>query len=172
MTMPKPFRGRVLKYGDHIDTDIIISAEHCTTLDEKELGSYCFGGYDDDFQTKKQAGDFIVAGVNFGCGSSREMAPLSIRGAGIAGVIAASFARIFYRNAINIGLPIWESKEAYEKIDEGDELEIVPDQGVIRNLTRNEDYQTRPLPDFILEVVRVGGMREYVRQQLKSKEQA
>ena len=170
--MSKTLQGRALKYGDHIDTDIIISAEHCTSLDEKVLGRHCFGGYDDGFQTRKQRGDFIIAGVNFGCGSSRETAPLSIRGAGIAGVVAISFSRIFYRNAINIGLPIWESREAYEKIDAGNELEILPDQGIIRNLTKHEEYQTTPLPDFILEIVRIGGMREYVRQQLKDKEEA
>ena len=151
-------QGHVHKYGDHIDTDVIIPARYLATQDEKELASHCMEDIDTSFVQKVQPGDIMVAGWNFGCGSSREHAPIAIRESGVACVIAKSFARIFYRNAINIGLPIFECEAASDGIAAGDEVRVDFDTGLITNLTKNETYQAQPLPPFIQNIVNRGGL--------------
>ena len=152
------FEGKVIKYGDNVDTDVIIPARYLNTIDKKELASHCMEDLDATFTSRVQDGDIMVAGYNFGCGSSREHAPIAIKEAGISCVIAKTFARIFYRNAINIGLAILECPEASEKIDAGDEVEIDFDTGIITNLTKNESYQAQPFPDFIKDIINKGGL--------------
>ena len=156
--------GIVHKYGDNIDTDVIIPARHLNTQDHKELASHCMEDLDSGFVTGVQPGDYIVAGENFGCGSSREHAPIAIKASGIRCVIAASFARIFYRNAINIGLPIVESPEAAREICAGDRLEVDLKSGVIHNLTQSRTYQFGGFPVFIQEMVDAGGLLSYLSQ--------
>ena len=151
-------QGHVHKYGDHIDTDVIIPARYLATQDEKELASHCMEDIDTSFVQKVQPGDIMVAGWNFGCGSSREHAPIAIKESGVACVIAKSFARIFYRNAINIGLPIFECEAASDGIAAGDEVRVDFDTGLITNLTKNETYQAQPLPPFIQNIVNRGGL--------------
>ena len=151
-------QGRVHKYGDHIDTDVIIPARYLATQDEKELASHCMEDIDTSFVTKVQPGDIMVGGWNFGCGSSREHAPIAIKASGISCVIAKTFARIFYRNAINIGLAILECPEASEKIQAGDEVAVDFDTGVITNATKGETYQANPFPAFIKEIIQAGGL--------------
>src|SRR5690606_14807508 len=146
-------QGTVFKYGDNVDTDVIIPARYLNTSDPKELAQHCMEDIDRDFVSRVQPGDIIVAGKNFGCGSSREHAPLAIKAAGVSVVIAATFARIFYRNAINIGLPILECPEAVERIEAGDELAVDFTSGVITNLTRNESYQGQPFPKFMQDLI-------------------
>ena len=155
--------GRVHKYGDNIDTDVIIPARHLNTADHKELASHCMEDIDTEFIKKVKDGDIMVGGWNFGCGSSREHAPIAIKESGISCVIAKTFARIFYRNAINIGLAILECEEASEKIQDGDEVAIDFDTGVITNVTRNETYQALPFPDFIKEIIAKGGLLNSIR---------
>ncbi len=150
--------GRAIKYGDHVDTDVIIPARYLATQNHKELASHCMEDIDKSFVGRVKEGDIMVAGVNFGCGSSREHAPIAIKASGISCVIAKSFARIFYRNAINIGLAILESEKASENISEGDEVDIDFDTGVITNVTKNETYQAQPFPDFIKEMIIKGGL--------------
>ena len=150
------FRGRVWKYGDNVDTDVIIPARYLNTTDPAELARHCLEDLDPSFAREHRPGDIIVAGRNFGCGSSREHAPLAIKGAGVAAVVAESFARIFFRNAINIGLPIFEAAEAAREARSGDVLEIAASEGVIRNLTRGREYRVRPLPPFIQEIIAAG----------------
>ena len=157
---------KALKFGDHLDTDQIIPAKYLTTTDPEELGSHCMETADEDFVKKVEPGDVIVGGVNFGCGSSREHAPISIRGAGVSCVIAKSFARIFFRNAINLGLPVLESPEAAEAIEEGDELEIDFLSGKIRDLTTDKVYEARPFEPFMMEIIEAGGLVEYTKQRL------
>ncbi|MDN5364141.1 MAG: 3-isopropylmalate/(R)-2-methylmalate dehydratase small subunit [Eubacteriales bacterium] len=159
-------RGRVWKFGADVDTDAIIPARYLNTSDPAELAKHCMEDADPTFPAKVKPGDIIVAGKNFGCGSSREHAPIAIKAAGVAAVVAASFARIFYRNAFNIGLPIFESPEAAERIEEGDEIEIDLDSGVIRNLTRNEEYQATAIPPFMQELLAAGGLINYVRKKV------
>lgn len=159
-------RGRVWKFGADVDTDAIIPARYLNTSDPAELAKHCMEDADPTFPAKVKPGDIIVAGKNFGCGSSREHAPIAIKAAGVAAVVAASFARIFYRNAFNIGLPIFESPEAAERIEEGDEIEIDLDSGVIRNLTRNEEYQATAIPPFMQELLTAGGLINYVRKKV------
>jgi 3-isopropylmalate/(R)-2-methylmalate dehydratase small subunit len=161
--------GNVWKYGDNIDTDVIIPGRYCHIVDPAELGKHALADLDPDFVTNVRHGDIIVAGTNFGCGSSREMAPIAIKAAGVSAVVAASFARIFFRNAINIGLPIFQCAEAAQAITNGDELAIEPETGVIRNLTRNQQYQATAFPDFIQEIVRLGGLKPYVEQRLRER---
>lgn len=156
-------RGSVFKYGDNIDTDVIIPARYLNTQNARELADHCMEDIDKTFITRVRAGDIMVGGENFGCGSSREHAPLAIKTAGIACVIAASFARIFYRNAINIGLAILECEEASDKIQDGDEVAIDFDTGIITNVTRNETYQALPFPDFIKEIIAKGGLLNSIR---------
>ena len=150
--------GKVHKYGDNVDTDVIIPARHLNTSDHKELASHCMEDIDTEFVKKVKRGDIMVGGENFGCGSSREHAPIAIKASGIECVIAKTFARIFYRNAINIGLPILECPEASEKIQDGDEVSIDFDSGVITNETKGETYQALPFPDFIKDIMAKGGL--------------
>ena len=150
--------GKVHKYGDNVDTDVIIPARHLNTSDHKELASHCMEDIDTEFVKKVKQGDIMVGGENFGCGSSREHAPIAIKASGIDCVIAKAFARIFYRNAINIGLPILECPEASEKIQDGDEVSIDFDSGVITNETKGETYQALPFPDFIKDIMAKGGL--------------
>ena len=150
--------GKVHKYGDNVDTDVIIPARHLNTSDHKDLASHCMEDIDTEFVKKVKQGDIMVGGENFGCGSSREHAPIAIKASGIDCVIAKTFARIFYRNAINIGLPILECPEASEKIQDGDEVSIDFDNGVITNETKGETYQALPFPDFIKDIMAKGGL--------------
>ena len=152
------FNGKVIKYGDNVDTDVIIPARYLNTSDHKELASHCMEDIDKDFTKKVEAGDIMVAGYNFGCGSSREHAPIAIKESGISLVIARSFARIFYRNSINIGLAIVECDEAVDGIDEGDSIEADLDNGVIYNKTKGESYKTQPFPEFIQKIIANGGL--------------
>lgn len=151
-------QGKVHKYGNNVDTDVIIPARHLNTQDHKELASHCMEDIDREFVNKVKEGDIMVAGDNFGCGSSREHAPIAIKASGISCVIANTFARIFYRNAINIGLPILECQKASEKIQDGDEVKVDFNTGVITNVTKNETYQALPFPDFIKEIMEKGGL--------------
>ncbi len=150
--------GIVHKYGDNVDTDVIIPARYLNTADHKELASHCMEDIDIDFVKNVKEGDIMVAHENFGCGSSREHAPIAIKASGISCVIAATFARIFYRNAINIGLPIIECREASEKIEAGDQVEIDFETGVITNLTKGETYQGQPFPEFLINIINKGGL--------------
>jgi len=161
-------RGHVHRYGDHIDTDIIIAARYLNTTDPAELARHCMEDAGDQFIARVQAGDFIVAGENFGCGSSREHAPIAIKAAGISAVIAANFARIFFRNAINVGLPILESPEAAAEAQAGDELEVELATGIIRNLTRGTSYQAQPFPPFLRDIIDAGGLVDYVAAQVRN----
>ena len=160
--------GTVHKYGDHVDTDVIIPARYLNTQSHKELASHCMEDIDKTFITKVKDGDIMVAGWNFGCGSSREHAPIAIKASGISCVIAKTFARIFYRNAINIGLAILECPAASDGIADGDEVSIDFDTGVITNVTKNETYQAEPFPPFIKDMIAQGGLMA----SLKAKEAA
>ncbi len=151
-------KGTVHKYGDNVDTDVIIPARYLNTSVPSELAEHCMEDIDKSFVENVKPGDIMVAHNNFGCGSSREHAPIAIKAAGISCVIAATFARIFYRNAINIGLPIMECREAAEKIENGDEVEVDFDSGVITNVTKGESYQAEPFPEFIKEIINKGGL--------------
>lgn len=155
--------GNAIKYGDNIDTDVIIPARYLNTSDPKELASHCMEDIDKEFSKRVQPGDVMIGGKNFGCGSSREHAPIAIKESGISCVIAATFARIFYRNAINIGLPIVECPEASEKIQPGDKVSVDFDTGVITNLTRNERYQGEPFPPFIQGIIAAGGLMNAIK---------
>ena len=150
--------GTVHKYGDHVDTDVIIPARYLNTQSHQELSAHCMEDIDKTFITKVKDGDIMAAGVNFGCGSSREHAPIAIKASGISCVIAASFARILYRNAINIGLPILECPAASKGIDDGDEVAVDFDTGIITNVTKNETYQAEPFPPFIKDMIAKGGL--------------
>ncbi len=150
--------GLVHKYGDNIDTDVIIPARYLNTANHKELAAHCMEDIDKEFVNKVKRGDVMVGGFNFGCGSSREHAPIAIKESGISVVIAATFARIFYRNAINIGLAILECEEASKKIEAGDDVEVNFDTGLIVNHTKNETYQAQPFPPFIQEIIQAGGL--------------
>ena len=151
-------QGTVHKYGDHVDTDVIIPARYLNTPDHKELAAHCMEDIDKDFPKKNKPGDIMVAGLNFGCGSSREHAPIAIKAAGVSCVIAKNFARIFYRNAINIGLAILECPAASAGIENGDQVSVDFDTGVITNLTKNETYQAEPFPPFIKDMIEKGGL--------------
>ena len=157
-------KGTVHKYGDNVDTDVIIPARYLNIADKKELAAHCMEDIDTEFVKVVRSGDVMVGGFNFGCGSSREHAPMVIKESGISCVIAKTFARIFYRNAINIGLAILECPEASEKIRAGDEVAVDFDTGVITNLTKNESYQAKPFPDFIKEIIQAGGLMASVRE--------
>ena len=154
--------GIVHKYGDHVDTDVIIPARYLATQDARELASHCMEDIDKTFITKVKDGDIMAAGANFGCGSSREHAPIAIKASGISCVIAASFARIFYRNAINIGLPILECEAACDGIKEGDIVSVNFDNGVITNETKGESYQAEPFPPFMQALIKAGGLASYM----------
>ncbi|MDD2569377.1 MAG: 3-isopropylmalate dehydratase small subunit, partial [Clostridia bacterium] len=158
--------GKVFKYGDNIDTDVIIPARYLNTSNPSELAKHCMVDIDAAFAGKVQKGDIIVGGNNFGCGSSREHAPLSIKASGVSCVIAKSFARIFYRNSINIGLAIMECPEASEKTEQGDELSIDFDAGIIKNITKNESYKAEPFPEFIKNIIKADGLLKSLKNSL------
>ncbi len=158
------FRGKVWTFEDNIDTDVIIPARYLNTTDPNELAAHCMEDIDPDFSKKVSRGDIIVAGKNFGCGSSREHAPLAIKSTGISCVIAKSFARIFYRNAINIGLPILECEDSLEEITSGDKLEVDTDKGTITNLATGKTYRAKPFPEFINEIISAGGLLSYAKK--------
>ncbi|MBM4129296.1 MAG: 3-isopropylmalate dehydratase small subunit [Nitrospira sp.] len=162
-------KGRVWKFGNDINTDAIIPGRYLNTSDPQELARHVMEDADKDFARNVKPGDIIVAGKNFGCGSSREHAPIAIKAAGIQAVVAKSFARIFYRNAFNIGLPLFESSEASEKIKGGDEIEIDADRGIIRNITKGEEYSANPIPSFMQELITAGGLVEWTKKKLKVK---
>jgi 3-isopropylmalate/(R)-2-methylmalate dehydratase small subunit len=163
-------KGKAYKFGNDVNTDDIISARYLNTIDPKELGARCMEILDPDFSKKVKPGDIIVAGNNFGCGSSREHAPLAIKGCGVSLVIAKSFARIFYRNSINIGLPIIELKEA-DQISSEDELEVDLGLGQIRNLTKNKTYHAGPFADFVCQIIEKGGLVNWVKSKAIKNEQ-
>ena len=157
-------QGKVFKYGDHIDTDVIIPAQYLTTADPVELAKNCMSDIDKDFAKEVQQGDIIVGGINFCCGSSREHAPLAIKGSGVSCVIAKTFARIFFRNSINIGLPILECPEAVEDAEKGDVIEVDTAKGVIVNKTKNKEYSTAPFPEFLQNIINSGGLINSIKE--------
>lgn len=157
-------KGRVHKYQDNVDTDVIIPARYLNTKDHAELASHCMEDIDPDFVKNVKSGDIIVAGENFGCGSSREHAPIAIKASGVSCVIATTFARIFYRNAINIGLPILECPEASRGISDGDEVEVDFSKGEIRNITKGETYTAIPFPEFIRGIIDAGGLMASIKE--------
>jgi 3-isopropylmalate dehydratase small subunit len=172
MTLPKVLRGKAWTFGANIDTDQIIPAKYAIySLDEKELGKHAMEGVPgrEGWAAGVTAGDILVAGSNFGCGSSREIAPIAIRGAGISLVIADSYARIFFRNAINLGYPILQSPQAAAAVVEGDELEVDLEQGIIRDFTRSDEYPCEAFPPFMNELLRMGGLVPWVRERLKER---
>lgn len=165
------YRGHVHKVGEHIDTDAIIPARFLVTSDPARLGEQCMAGLEPDWVKRVQKGDIIVAGRNFGCGSSREHAPIAILGAGIPVVIGHSFARIFYRNAFNMGLLLMEVGDAIDKISDGDEIEIDASRGIIRNLSNGEEINCQPLPESMRRILDSGGLVPYVRERLGNKKE-
>lgn len=156
--------GKVFKYGDNVDTDVIIPARYLNTADANELAKHCMEDIDATFVSKVAPGDIMVAGRNFGCGSSREHAPLAIKASGISCVIASTFARIFYRNAINIGLPIMECPEAVDSIDAGDQLSVDLSSGTITDITSNKTFRAEPFPPFMQDLIAAGGLAAYMRK--------
>ena len=158
--------GKAHKYGDHIDTDQIIPAQYLVTTVPKELALHCMETPDPDFVKRVKDGDVIIAGINFGCGSSREHAPIAITGAGVSCVIAKSFARIFFRNAINLGLPVLESPEAADGIEAGDEIDVDLATGTIRNLTTEQVFKAKPFEPFMMEIIEAGGLVEYTKRRM------
>ncbi|MEG6572351.1 3-isopropylmalate dehydratase small subunit [[Clostridium] cellulosi] len=156
-------KGKVFRYGDNVDTDVIIPARYLNTSDPKELALHCMEDIDKDFVKNVKPRDIIVAGRNFGCGSSREHAPISIKASGISCVIASTFARIFYRNAINIGLPILECEAAVEGIEAGDEVEVDFDSGIIRNVTKGSTFKAQAFPEFMKKIMAADGLVNYLK---------
>lgn len=156
-------QGNVWKFGNDVDTDLIIAARYLNSSDPAELARYCMEDADPTFASKVKAGDIIVAAKNFGCGSSREHAPIAIKAAGVSCVVAKSFARIFYRNAFNIGLPIFECPEAINELNEGDKISVDADTGAIVNLTTGKEYQAVPIPEFMRQIIDAGGLINYVK---------
>jgi len=159
-------RGKVHSYGDHINTDVIIPARYLNTSDVAELAAHCMEDIDAEFVSTVKAGDIIVGGENFGCGSSREHAPLAIKGAGVSCVIARSFARIFFRNAINVGLPVLVCPDAAADAKSGDELAVDLTTGNIENVTKGKSYQAEPFPEFLQQIIAAGGLVEYTKKRL------
>jgi len=159
--------GKVWKFGDNIDTDLIIAARYLNTSEPSQLAKYVMEDADPDFVSKMQVGDIIVAGENFGCGSSREHAPIALKAAGVSAVIAPTFARIFYRNAFNMGLPIFELPEANE-IDEGDEVKIDMSSGEVINITKGKSYKFTPIPEFMQELVQAGGLINFAKNEISA----
>ncbi len=157
-------KGTVFRYGDNVDTDVIIPARYLNTSDPKELAKYCMEDIDKNFVNEVKEGDIIVADKNFGCGSSREHAPIAIKAAGVSCVIARTFARIFYRNAINIGLPIVECEAAADGIEKGNVVEVDFATGVITNVTKGETYQGQPFPEFMQKIIAANGLVNYIRE--------
>lgn len=159
-------KGKAHKYGDHVNTDVIIPGRYLHYNEAADLGRYCLEDLDGSFAKKVKPGDVIMGGINFGCGSSREQAPLAIKGSGTACIVAKGFARIFFRNAINMGLPILECSEAVDGTDSGDSIEIDLSSGIIKNITEGAHFQARPFPEFVIELVKAGGLVEYTRRKL------
>ena len=159
-------KGKGWKFGANIDTDAIIPARYLNTSDPKELAKHCMEDADPQFIQKMNQGDIIVAEKNFGCGSSREHAPIAIKETGISCVIASTFARIFYRNSFNMGLPIFENAEASEKIETGDKIEVDTNAGIIKNITKNQTYKTQPIPPFMQELIDDGGLINHIKKKL------
>ncbi len=164
--------GKVWKFGDDVDTDVIIPARYLVTIDPAELATHCMEDIDPEFAGKVQPGDVIVAGKNFGCGSSREHAPISIKAAGVRAVVAESFARIFYRNAINIGLPVIESPQSAKEAETGDLLEIDTDEGNVHNTRTGNTYPSTPYDTYVMEIIQAGGLMEAVTRRVQAKRQA
>ena len=162
-------KGKVFKYGDNVDTDAIIPARHLNLHEPSELAAHAMEDIDAGFVSKVKPGDMIVAGSNFGCGSSREHAPVALKAAGVSCVIAISFARIFFRNAINIGLPLLECEEAARDIGAGDSVEVDLEAGTITNLTNNKTYTSKPYPEFMMQIVKAGGLVEYTKKKIAGK---
>lgn len=163
-------QGKAWKFGNDVDTDAIIPARYLNTIDPGELASHCMEDADPEFAGKVKPGEIIAAGKNFGCGSSREHAPIAIKASGVSCVIAHSFARIFYRNAFNMGLPILECPEAAARIETGDALEVDLDSGSIVNHTKNESYRAQAIPPFMQKLIEAGGLMEYVREQMAQRQ--
>ena len=161
-------KGKVHKYGVNVDTDAIIPARYLNLSEPAELAEHCMEGIDSEFLNRVEKGDIIVADTNFGCGSSREHAPIAIKAAGISCVIAHSFARIFFRNAINIGLPLLECAQA-DEIEHGDELEVALEKGDIRDITKNKSFKAEPYPDFMLQIISAGGLIAYTKKKIKAR---
>ena len=159
-------KGKAHKFGDHVDTDQIIPAAYLVTTDPKELAIHCMETPDPDFMKRVKDGDVMIAGIDFGCGSSREHAPIAIMGAGVSCVIAKSFARIFFRNSINLGLPVLESPEAADAIEQGDEIDVDLATGTIRNLTTEETFKAKPFEPFMMDIIEAGGLVEYTKRKL------
>jgi 3-isopropylmalate/(R)-2-methylmalate dehydratase small subunit len=162
-------KGKVHKYGANVDTDAIIPARYLNVSDPAELAKHCMEDIDEDFVKQVKRGDIMMATTNFGCGSSREHAPIAIKAAGISCIIAQSFARIFFRNAINIGLPLLECDQAVDKTEAGDKLEVDLSNGRIKNLTKNMEFQAKAYPDFMAELIAAGGLVEYTKSKLESR---
>src|SRR5665213_1379771 len=167
--MANALRGFAHTFGKNVDTDVIIPGKYCNLYDPVELGKHALEGLDPEYVNRMKSGDIIVAESNFGCGSSREVAPIAIKGSGTSAVIAKSFARMFYRNALNIGLPIFESPEAVDGISAGDEVEVEPATGVVRNLTTGKSYQAAAFPPFMQALIESGGLVPYVERRLAEK---
>ncbi len=161
-------KGRVFKYGDNVDTDVIIPARYLNSSDPAELATHCMEDIDRDFVKNVQKGDIMVANKNFGCGSSREHAPIAIKAAGVSCVIAETFARIFYRNSINIGLPILECPKAAQAINAGDEVEVDFDTGLITDVTTKETFQAQPFPEFMQKIIKAEGLINYINSEKKA----
>ncbi len=170
--MQHSLNGTAHRYGKNVDTDVIIPGKYCSIVDPVELGKHALEGLDPEFATKVRAGDMIVAETNFGCGSSREVAPIALKSAGVSAVVAKSFARIFYRNALNIGLPILECPAAVDDIASGDVLEIEPATGTIRNRTRKREYKAAAFPPFMQSLIDAGGLQAYVERRLAERSSA
>ena len=160
-------KGKAWKYGRNVDTDVIIPGRYCHLSEPRDIAPHCLEDLDRGFAGGVRAGDIIVAEDNFGCGSSRELAPLAIKSCGVGAVVASSFARIFYRNSINVGLPIFESVDAVAGIEAGDEVEVEPDTGLVRNLTKGTSFQARGFPPFIQDIISAGGLMNYVVSRVK-----
>ncbi len=162
-------KGKVFRYGDNVDTDVIIPARYLNTSVHSELAKHCMEDIDSNFADNVKDGDIIVGDKNFGCGSSREHAPIAIKASGVSCVIAKSFARIFYRNSLNIGLPILECEEACNNIEAGDEVEVNFDTGLIKNITKNKEFQAEPFPPFMQELIKAGGLAAYIKNREENK---
>ncbi len=160
-------KGKAIKYGNNVDTDVIIPARYLTSSDPADLAAHCMEDIDAEFVNKVEKGDIIVAAKNFGCGSSREHAPIAIKASGISCVIAKTFARIFYRNSINIGLPILECEELFDESDEGDAIEVDFDSGIIKNVTKNKTFSTQPFPGFMQDIIENDGLVGYIKKNMK-----
>jgi 3-isopropylmalate/(R)-2-methylmalate dehydratase small subunit len=169
MGLRKMVKGRVHKYGSNVDTDVIIPERYLNTTDPKELASHCMEDIDTEFVKKVQQGDIMVADENFGCGSSREHAPISIKASGISVVIAKTFARIFYRNSLNVGLPIMECVEAVDGISDGDTVEVDFETGKIINITTGKEFQAKPFPEFMQKLISAGGLVNYAKEKMATK---